>query len=254
MTAHLAIADLVKHFGGVVATDHVTLDFPPGSLTAVIGPNGAGKSTLFNLITGRIRPDGGQVLLDGADIAGLAETAIVARGIGRAFQIASLFPSFTVAESLAAAILAHRRQTHRMLTRFPLAAARGRADEVMHLVGLDAHADRLAQHLSHGDQKLLDIALALALDPGVLLLDEPTAGMGRDERWQIIETVHRLWSARRMTMIFIEHDMDIVFKIAQSVRVLKYGRVLAEGTPAEIRDNDEVIAAYLGARYAKAAP
>jgi branched-chain amino acid transport system ATP-binding protein len=250
MTARLSIEGLVKRFGGVVATDHVTLDFPAGSLSAIIGPNGAGKSTLFNLIAGRLRPDAGKVLLDGQDIAGLREPEIVRHGIARAFQIANLFPRFTVAEALAAAVLSHRRQTHLLWQRFPLAAAAARAREIIDLVGLEASADVPAQILSHGDQKLLDIALALTLEPKVLLLDEPTAGMGPDERWQMIDTVQRLWQRQRMTLIFIEHDMDIVFKIAETIRVLRYGAVLAEGNAAAIRSNPAVIEAYLGTAHA----
>ncbi|HYM04064.1 MAG TPA: ABC transporter ATP-binding protein [Stellaceae bacterium] len=249
MSASLALRGLTKRFGGVVATDDVTLDFEPGSLSAIIGPNGAGKTTLFNLITGRLAPNRGEILLDGENIAGFPETAIVRRGIGRAFQIASLFPQFTVEQALVSAVLAHRRQTHIVARRFPLPEARARAHEVMTLLGLDADADRLSQHLSHGDQKLLDIALALALEPSVLLLDEPTAGMGREERWQMIEKVHRLWTEQKMTLIFIEHDMDIVFQVAQSVRVLHYGGVLAQGTPNEIRGNPAVIEAYLGTSH-----
>ena len=253
MTARLAIEGLVKRFGGVIAADNVTLEFAPGSLSAIIGPNGAGKTTLFNLITGRLSPDRGRVLLDGHDIAGLGETAIVRHGIARAFQIASLFPQFTVEQALVSAVLSQRRQSHLPFRRFPLPEARERAQVIMEMVGIEANAWRLSRHLSHGDQKLLDIALALALEPRVLLLDEPTAGMGREERWQMIDKVHRLWTRQRMTLIFIEHDMDIVFKVAQSVRVLRYGRVLADGTPAEIRANPAVIEAYLGAGAAAGA-
>ena len=246
MTAQLLITGLTKRFGGVVAVDDVSLDFASGSLSAVIGPNGAGKTTMFNLLSGRLRPDAGAVLLDGRNIAGLQETAIARSGVARAFQVASLFGRFTVEEALASAILSHRRQSHLWFRRFPLRQARERAQEIMALVGLETHAWQLSQNLSHGDQKVLDIALALSIEPSVLLLDEPTAGMGREERWQMIDKIYRLWTKQRMTLIFIEHDMDIVFKIAQSVRVLRYGRVLAEGTPSDIRGNPAVIEAYLG--------
>ncbi|CAN5917647.1 ABC transporter ATP-binding protein [soil metagenome] len=242
----LKLEGVHKSFGGVAATRNVSLDFAAGSLSAIIGPNGAGKTTLFNLITGRFAADSGRILLDGADIAGASRREIVRRGIGRAFQVASLFPTLTVAEALSAAVQAHRREEGGMLRRFPLRGAEEGAAAIMELLHLTRVAGILSRNLSHGDQKLLDIGLALALDPKVLLLDEPTAGMGPEERWQMIETVQRLWRARGMTLIFIEHDMDIVFKVAQTVRVLSYGSVLAEGTPEEIRRHPQVIEAYLG--------
>jgi branched-chain amino acid transport system ATP-binding protein len=248
----LRVEELSKSFGGVAAVSDVTLDFPSGSLTAIIGPNGAGKTTFFNLISGAIRPDKGRVLLDGEDIVGRPLTEIVRRGIARAFQIASIFPSLTVEETLLGAVQAHRRQSGKLGQRFPLESCRARATEVMEMLGLAAKATTLSINLSHGDQKLLDIALALVLDPRVLLLDEPTAGMGPEERWQMIEKIRRLWELEKITVIFIEHDMDIVFKIANTIRVLCYGRVLAEGTPEQIRGNPEVIAAYLGTEEVEA--
>ena len=242
----LKVENLVKSFGGVAATRDVTLDFPDGSLTAVIGPNGAGKTTLFNLITGHLKPDSGKILLDGQDIVGLSPTQIVHRGLGRAFQVASIFPSLTVLEAMTAAVTSHRGESANMWRRFPTAAAEKRAKEHLELLGLAGVGGLLSRNLSHGDQKLLDIGLALALEPKVLLLDEPTAGMGPEERWAMIEKVQALWRLGGMTLVFIEHDMDIVFKIAQTVRVLRYGAVLAEGTPEDIRTNEAVIDAYLG--------
>jgi branched-chain amino acid transport system ATP-binding protein len=242
----LQVEHLVKRFGGVAAINDVTLDFPDGSLTAVIGPNGAGKSTFFNLISGAMPPDEGRILLDGADITGLTQGAITRRGIARAFQVASFFPTMTVVENLMAAVAAHRGQWAGLGRRFPPPGARGRALEVADLLGLADVADTLSATLSHGDQKLLDIALALALEPKVLLLDEPTAGMGPEERWRMIERVQRLWAGQGLTLVFIEHDMDIVFQVAGTIRVLCYGQVLAEGTPDEIRANPAVISAYLG--------
>jgi branched-chain amino acid transport system ATP-binding protein len=243
----LSIEHLCKSFGGVAAISDVTLQFPTGSLTAVIGPNGAGKTTFFNLISGAIVPDGGRVMLDGADLVGLPVTEIVRRGIARAFQVASIFPTLTVTQTLDAAVQAHRGRAAVLGRRFPLAENRERVREVMEMLGLAGEARTLSANLSHGDQKLLDIALALVLEPRVLLLDEPTAGMGPEERWQMIDKVYALWQREKMTVIFIEHDMDIVFKVASSIRVLCYGRVLAEGTADEVRRNPEVIAAYLGA-------
>jgi len=245
----LTVENLHKSFGGVNAMNGVSLHFDQGSLTAVIGPNGAGKTTFFNLITGAFRPDSGRVLLGDEDIAGLSAPQIVRRGVGRAFQIASIFASLTVREAILGAVNAHRRWHAKLGRRFPLAEAKAHADEVMELVNLTSRANTVSGNLSHGDQKLLDIALALALEPRVLLLDEPTAGMGPEERWQMIETVHALWERKKMTLVFIEHDMDIVFKYAQTIRVLSYGTVLAEGGPDDIRRNPQVIEAYLGSHF-----
>jgi len=242
----LQLENLHKSFGGVVAINDVTLNFPAGSLTAVIGPNGAGKTTLFNLITGRFAPDGGRILLDGVDVVGRSPRAVVRAGIGRAFQVASLFPTLTVRESIAGAVQAHEGRAMRLVGRFPQAAGQARTERVLALLRLERAADVLSANLSHGDQKLLDIGLALALEPKVLLLDEPTAGMGPEERWQMMETVQLLWREGGLTLVFIEHDMDIVFKVAQSIRVLSYGAVLAEGDAAAIRANPAVIEAYLG--------
>jgi branched-chain amino acid transport system ATP-binding protein len=245
----LEVQHLTKRFGGVAAMTDVSLQFPPGTLTAIIGPNGAGKSTFFNLMSGAIVPDSGKVIFNGEDITGLSRAAIVRRGIGRAFQVASFFPTMTVAENLMAAIAAHRGQWGDFGRSFPRPGVRSRALEVADLLGLADEADTLSSSLSHGDQKLLDIGLALAMDPKMLLLDEPTARMGPDERWRMIDKVHGLWRQQGLTFLFIEHDMDIVFKIAQTIHVLKYGAVLAQGTPDEIRCNPLVIDAYLGADH-----
>ena len=248
----LKVEHLSKSFGGVAATRDVSLDFATGSLSAVIGPNGAGKTTLFNLITGHLRPDAGRILLGGEDIVGRKPADIVRLGLGRAFQVASIFPTLTVLEAITSAVLSHRGEAATMWRRFPTAAAQQRAEELLEIIGLSGVARVLSRNLSHGDQKLLDIGLALALEPKVLLLDEPTAGMGPEERWQMIDRVQALWRRGGMTLVFIEHDMDIVFKIAQTVRVLRYGAVLAEGTPDEIRRNEAVIDAYLGRAEAHA--
>jgi branched-chain amino acid transport system ATP-binding protein len=242
----LEIRNLTKAFGGLRAIDNVSLAFPSGSLSAVIGPNGAGKSTFFNLISGAFPADAGQVLLEDRDVIRLSKTERMHLGIGRAFQVASCFPTMTVVENLMAAVTAHVGQWSNLSRRFPPPGVRERAGQVMELVGLTHVANVEAAILSHGDQKLLDIAIALALEPKVLLLDEPTAGMGPEERWRMIERVRGLWEQRKLTLVFIEHDMDIVFRIASTIRVLCYGRVLAEGTPDEIRNNQAVIDAYLG--------
>jgi len=243
----LRVEHLSKSFGGVAAIADVSMDFPEGSLTAIIGPNGAGKTTFFHLISGALRPDSGRILLGGEDVAGLPAPELVARGVGRAFQVAQLFPTMTVEHALRAALMAHDGYSANMLRRFPMPQTRERAWEAMELLGLQAKAGTVSGNLSHGDQKLLDIALALVLRPKVLLLDEPVAGMGPEERSQMIDTVHRLWLRGGLTLVFIEHDMDIVFRIAQNVYVLSYGKLLAHGTPDEIRSNPLVIEAYLGA-------
>ncbi len=243
----LEVRGLTKAFGGVKAIDNVSLVFPTGSLTAIIGPNGAGKSTFFNLISGAFPADEGQVVLEGKDVTHLSRSARVREGIGRAFQVASCFPTMTVLENLMAAVTSHIGRWGNLSHRFPLNGVRERAMEVAEMVGLERVANVEASILSHGDQKLLDIALALALEPRVLLLDEPTAGMGPEERWRMIERVRALWERQKLTLVFIEHDMDIVFSVAASIRVLCYGRVLAEGTPDEIRSNQALIDAYLGA-------
>jgi branched-chain amino acid transport system ATP-binding protein len=249
----LRVEHLSKSFGGLQATRDVTIDFPEGSLTAIIGPNGAGKTTFFNLISGHFPPSSGKVLFAGEDIVGLSSVEVVRRGMVRAFQVAALFPSLTVREAVTAAITSYDRKSWTLFRRFPLAGTQARVDEILELLGLESKAPTLSRNLSHGDQKLLDIALALAMDPKVLLLDEPTAGMGPDERWRMIGKVHRLWETKRITVLFIEHDMDIVFKIAQRIYVLKYGAVLAQGTPDEIRQNQDVIDAYLGTDHRLAA-
>jgi branched-chain amino acid transport system ATP-binding protein len=242
----LEIRNLTKAFGGVRAIDDVSLVFPSGSLSAVIGPNGAGKSTFFNLISGAFRPDSGQVLLDGQDIVRLSRSQRMHRGIGRAFQVASCFPTMTVAENLMAAVTAHIGQWGNLSRRFPPPGVRERAEEVMELVGLTQVSNVEAAILSHGDQKLLDIAIALALEPKVLLLDEPTAGMGDQETYQITQLIRRLHRESNYTIVLIEHDMRVVFHLADRICVLDQGRMLAQGTPQEIAANETVQAAYLG--------
>jgi branched-chain amino acid transport system ATP-binding protein len=245
----LEVQNLCKLFGGVKAADDITLNFADGSLTAVIGPNGAGKSTFFNLITGALKPDSGRILIDRVDMAGRSPPEIARHGIGRAFQVASIFPSLTVHETMLAAVGADQRRAGILHRRFPLAETRDRAEYAMELLGLANKRNRTAATLSHGDQKLLDIALALVLDPQLLLLDEPTAGMGTEERWRMIDKVRELWEREKITVVFIEHDMDIVFKIAPEIVVLCYGRILATGTPDAIRQNPAVIEAYLGTEH-----
>lgn len=242
----LKIENLNKSFGGVKATSDVSMDFPAGSLTAVIGPNGAGKTTFFNLVSGAIRPDSGRIFLDGENIAGQPAQAIVRKGLGRAFQVAQLFPTLTVEQTLCGALASMLGESSRMVGRFPSPALREQVHEVMEQLQLVDKAGIISGQLSHGDQKLLDIALALALKPKVLLLDEPIAGMGPEERQRMIDTVYALWESSDLTVVLIEHDMEIVFRVSQSIYVLSYGQVLAYGAPDDIRNNPDVIESYLG--------
>jgi branched-chain amino acid transport system ATP-binding protein len=246
-SALLQTERLTRRFGGVVAADGIALDIAPNEVHAVIGPNGAGKTTLVGLLSGEIAPQEGSIRFDGADITRLPVYRRSQLGLARSFQITSLFRDFTALDNVALAVQAHcghsfrfwRDARHEDELRKPALAALER-------VGLRERAAVRVDKLSHGEHRQLEIAMALATGPRLLLLDEPTAGMGPEERWHMIAKVQELWERQKMTLIFIEHDMDIVFKIAQTIRVLCYGRVLAEGTPAEIRGHPEVIAAYLG--------
>jgi ABC-type branched-subunit amino acid transport system ATPase component len=248
----LALRKLRKSFGGNHVIQDVSLDFSAGSLSAIIGPNGAGKTTLFNLICGAIAPDGGDILLAGEPLSGLAPRKVAARGLARAFQVASLFPSFTPLESFRAAAARGHLGVAGIFSNFPHPAGARRAEEVIELLELGSVAHTPVAHLSHGDQKMVDIGIALCASPTVLLLDEPTAGMGPEERWHMVETVRKLWQTTGLTVLFIEHDMDVVFSIAQDVTVLSYGAILARGAPAAVRQDPAVITAYLGS-YAREA-
>lgn len=228
-------------------TDKVSFSVFPGELSAIIGPNGAGKTTLFNLLTGHLQPDKGSIRFEGQEIAGARTQDIVSLGIGRAFQITSIFQEETVLDNIRVACLSRLSQTRNYVR--PTVAhkrATNRAHEILASLGLESFADRYAYELSHGDQKLLDIGIALALEPKLLLLDEPTSGMSPEERLLTRNLIKDLWEKFNLTLIFIEHDMDMVFGIAHTVRVLQQGALLVEGTPDEIRTNPEVITAYLG--------
>ncbi|MBI5522575.1 MAG: ABC transporter ATP-binding protein [Desulfarculus sp.] len=247
----LVLENVNKAFGGLKVTDNVSFSVMPGEISAIIGPNGAGKTTLFNEITGHLTPDSGRILFKGQEITGLHTQEIVARGMGRAFQITSIFPEETVLDNVRVACLSRLGQTRRSLRSVGnFSQATEQAFAILESLGLKDQAQRPAFELAHGDQKLLDIGVALGLEPKMLLLDEPTAGMSPDERHLTRELVKRLWKEFNLTLVFIEHDMDTVFGIAQVVRVLQQGRLLAEGTPDQIRSNPEVITAYLGEELA----
>ena len=243
----LILDGLEKAFGGLQVTSAMSFSVEQGQLSAIIGPNGAGKTTLFNQITGYLKPDRGRITFYGEEITGLTTEQIVARGMGRAFQITSIFPEETVLDNVRVACLSRLNQTRRPLKAVSsFKEATDKAYAILESLGLKNHSDRLAFELAHGDQKLLDIGMALGLEPKLLLLDEPTSGMSPEERQLTRDLIKKLWKEFNLTMMFIEHDMDTVFGIAQVVRVLHQGRLLAEGTPDEIHNNPEVISAYLG--------
>ncbi len=241
----LEIENLMKAFGGFQATDHVNLSIEKGSLRSLIGPNGAGKTTLFNQITGYLVPDSGRVVFKAEEITGSHPYEISRKGITRAFQIINIFPRLTVIESVQLAILARRWQTLRCFTPAKK-MVREEAMTVLETVGLAERAALLARELSHGDQRVLELALALAGDPEILLLDEPMAGMSPFERVKVTELIQKLHQDRGITVLFCEHDMDVVFGISEKVTVLHQGRVIAEGPPEEIKKNEEVHMVYLG--------
>jgi branched-chain amino acid transport system ATP-binding protein len=243
----LKIDNLVKSFDGNMVISDISVSFEQGELSAIIGPNGAGKTTFFNLITGYHLANSGQIYFEGKSIGGMQPFDIVRLGIARAFQITNIFPKLSVLENIVATVITHQKANLNLITPTnKLKSVYDRAYQILEDVGLADRAHRQSGTLAHGNQKILDIAVALAMEPKLLLLDEPTAGMSPEERWQTVELIQKLWQQLDITMVFIEHDMDIVFGISQKVRVLCYGTMLAEGTPEEISKNDKVIEAYLG--------
>jgi len=212
---------------------------------AVIGPNGAGKSTLFNLITGHLRPDDGSVALDGRDITGAAPHRICGMGIGRSFQRTNIFTKLTVFENLQAAYLVHRGRGRNFWSRAD-GFYRDETAALLHSIGLEGQENTVAGTLSYGNQKQLELGLALASDPAMLLLDEPTAGMSATETHETIRLIEKIAGERALTLLFTEHDMDVVFSIAQKIGVLHQGRLIADGPPEEVRADPEVRRVYLG--------
>jgi branched-chain amino acid transport system ATP-binding protein len=245
----LQIAGLTKRFGGVIASDAITLDIPRGEFHAIIGPNGAGKTTLIGLLAGEIAPLGGTIKFDGLDITGLPVHRRSMLGLARSFQITSLFPDFTALDNVALAVQAHAGHSFRFwkdawrddALREPARAALGR-------VGLAGRADARVDRLSHGEHRQLEIAVALATRPRMLLLDEPMAGMGPDESARMVGILRELKGD--ITTLLIEHDMETVFALADRITVLVYGRVIASGEPAAIRADAAVREAYLGEQEA----
>jgi branched-chain amino acid transport system ATP-binding protein len=241
----LQTVGLRKQFGGVQAVSGVDLAVPEGDLRAIIGPNGAGKTTLFNLITGMIKPDTGHVVLEEADITGAAPWRLVKRGMGRSFQQTNLFWELSSLSNVTLAESAVKDATRKLWGNHP-EEIRRRSAELLDRVGLTAFRSVIARELSHGDQRSLEIATALAVESHFLLLDEPTAGISPAETRAAVELIRKIAHEENLTVLFVEHDMEVVFGIADYITVLHYGAVLAEGTPTEIRANPDVQRAYLG--------
>jgi branched-chain amino acid transport system ATP-binding protein len=243
----LKVEHVSKHFGSLIAVQDVSMTVEPGELRAVIGPNGAGKTTFFNLISGFLRQTSGQIIFDGEDISGLLPARRVWRGIARTFQITEVFPELSIRENLKIAVevasgfrlrLWQSHEADKMVNE--------RVGELLEISGLTPHANRLVGELAHGDQRATEIMMALALKPRLLLLDEPTAGMGDQETYLITQLIHKLHRDQKLTIVLIEHDMRVVFHLADRIMVLDQGKFLAEGTPQEIADNKAVQTAYLG--------
>jgi len=243
----LRVENVSCHFGSLIAVNQVSLVVEPGELRAVIGPNGAGKTTFFNLISGFLPPTRGRILLDNQDITALPPHRRVAMGMARTFQITEIFPELTVRENLCIPVeLAAGHRLSPYLSRAAAARVNAEVDELLQVSGLTGKADRLVGELSHGDQRATEIMMSLALKPRLLLLDEPTAGMGDQETYDITRLIRRLHQDQKLSIVLIEHDMRVVFHLADRIMVLAEGGTLAEGTPAEIAANEGVQAAYLG--------
>ena len=244
----LRVENLVRRFGGILATDNLSLDVAPGELHAIIGPNGAGKTTLISQLTGQLAPNSGTIRFDGRDVTGLPSYKRSALGLARSFQITSLLKDFTAIDNVALAAQAHDGHSFRFW---------GAARKEQHLrdaaraalkrVGLEARADVLVSELSHGEQRELELAVALATKPKLMLLDEPMAGLGITESARMVTLLKEL--RREVTIVLVEHDMAAVFALADRITVLVYGRVIASDLPAAIRSNEEVKRAYLGDQH-----
>jgi len=241
----LAIRSLSKAFGGVHAVNQASFEIGAGEFLAMIGPNGAGKSTCFNMINGQLAPDDGQILLNGDNIAGMAPREVWRRGVGRTFQLAATFPSMTVVENVQMALISHAGETYG-LWRSAATRHRGRALDLLAQVGMQDAAERPSRALAYGDIKRIELAIALANEPKLLLMDEPTAGMAPRERNDLIALVKRLVVERGISVLFTEHSMDVVFAYADRIVVLARGRVIADGDAAAIRDNAQVREVYFG--------
>jgi branched-chain amino acid transport system ATP-binding protein len=241
----LAIRGLRKRFGGLLASDGIDLDVVGGETHAIIGPNGAGKTTLIGQLAGDLRPDSGSIRFADEDVTRLGTSDRVQRGLARSFQVTSIFRDFSALDNVALAVQAHTGRSFRFWRSARAdATLREPARAALESVGLGTRAHVVADNLAHGEQRQLEIAMALATEPRLLLLDEPVAGMGLEESQRMVRFLATL--KQRITIVLVEHDMDAVFSLADRISVMVYGRIIATGTPAEIRGNDEVRRAYLG--------
>jgi len=243
----LEVQDVWKSFDGFQAVAGVTLHVGKGEIAAIIGPNGAGKTTFFNLITGHLKPDRGAVRFEGRDITGLAPHDVSRLGMGRSFQRVNIFPRLTVFENIQAAFISHRGRGLDVFRRVA-GLYREETDALLASLGLADRANEVSAFLSHGGQKQLELGIALASEPRLLLLDEPTAGMSATETRETMQLIERVSRDRGLTLLFTEHDMDVVFSIAQKITVLHQGRVIADGAPAAVRADPDVRRVYLGER------
>jgi branched-chain amino acid transport system ATP-binding protein len=241
----LEVRGVSKSFGGFLAVNKATLDVSNGEIVAVIGPNGAGKTTLFNLVTGIFKPDEGQVIFKGEEITGLPAHRTCKKGITRSFQVVNIFSRLTVFENVRISVLSQQGKTYHWFT--PSGEfVNEETGEILESVGLINKRDNVCGALSHGDQKVLEIAIALAGKPELLILDEPTAGMSPEETARCIDLIKRLSQSLGLTILFCEHDMELVFAIAQRIMVMVRGSTIVQGLPDEVRCNQQVQAAYLG--------
>lgn len=247
MNEILRTEGLVKSFGRLQAVDNVSIRMSKGEVRAIIGPNGAGKSTLFNLITGKLKADSGRIFFKGQDITNLPPHKIASLNIAKSFQIISIFPKLTSFENLMCVLITKKKRSLNMFRKAKTYAdIKEEAFGVLQTVGLTEKASVPAGMLAHGDKKSLDIAIALARNAELMLLDEPTAGMSPEETQGITELLSKVCNQQKITIVFTEHDMKVVFGISDNITVLHQGRVIVDGKPEEIKNNNEVIEAYLG--------
>jgi branched-chain amino acid transport system ATP-binding protein len=245
MTAPImSVADVGKQFGGLVALKGVTTEFGEGQITAIIGPNGAGKSTFFNILSGALRPSSGVLKFRGDDMAGVPQHEYVHRGIARSYQITNIFPNLSVRENVRVAAQAFRSRMNIWSDRAAYHEVDEKAAATLASVGLSGRSATLAKFLAHGQQRALEIAIALVADPALLLLDEPTAGMGPEETREMVTLIEKLAADR--TILLVEHKMKMILGLSDRVLVLHHGQLLADGTPKEIQANTEVRRVYLG--------